>query len=147
MLLVTGPQMAEGYWQREAETASTFRDGWVVTGDLVTVDEAGVFQHVGRVDEVVQRQGHLVSPRRVEAALERHPGVRRAGVVASGELLLAAVVTARRPRPDPDALLSHARAVLDPWAVPDHLTIVDELPETDAGDLARDELRRELAGR
>jgi long-chain acyl-CoA synthetase len=147
MLLVTGPQIARGYWHRDDETATTFHDGWVVTGDLVTVDEAGVFQHVGRVDEVVERQGQLVSPRRVEAALERHPAVRRAGVVASGDLLLAAVVSARRSRPDPEALLAHCRAVLEPPAVPDHVTLVDALPETDAGDLARDELRHELAGR
>jgi long-chain acyl-CoA synthetase len=147
MLLVTGPQIAQGYWHRDEDTAASFRDGWVVTGDLVTVDEAGVFQHVGRADEVVDREGHLVSPRRVEAALERHPGVERAGVVASGELLLAAVVTVRRSRPDPDALLAHCRTVLDAWAVPDHVTLVDELPETAAGDLARDVLRRELAGR
>jgi long-chain acyl-CoA synthetase len=147
MLLVSGPQVATGYWHRDAETAATFRDGWVVTGDLVRVDEAGVFEHIGRADEVVTRQGQLVSPRRVEAALERHPSVRRAGVVASGDLLLAAVVTSRRSRPDSDALLAHCRALLHPAAVPDHVTLVDELPETDAGDLARDELRRELAGR
>jgi long-chain acyl-CoA synthetase len=146
MLLVTGPQIAQGYWHRDDETAASFRDGWVVTGDLVSVDEAGVFQHVGRADEVVDRRGHLLSPRRVEAALERHPGVARAGVVASGELLLGAVVPARRSRPDVDALLAHCRTVLDDWAVPDHLSLVDGLPETAAGDLARDDLRRELAG-
>jgi long-chain acyl-CoA synthetase len=147
MLLVDGPQVAVGYWRRDEETAARFRDGWIVTGDLVRVDEAGVFQHVGRVDEVVTRAGTLVSPRRVEAALERHPGVHRAGVVASEELLLAAVVPARRSRPDTDALLAHCRSLLDPAAVPDHITLVDALPETEAGDLARDELRQELAGR
>jgi long-chain acyl-CoA synthetase len=147
MLLVNGPQVAVGYWRRDEETAARFRDGWIVTGDLVRVDEAGVFQHVGRVDEVVTRAGELVSPRRVEAALERHPGVHRAGVVPSGELLLAAVVPTRRSRPDTDALLAHCRSLLDPAAVPDHITLVDALPETEAGDLARDELRQELAGR
>jgi long-chain acyl-CoA synthetase len=147
LLLVAGPQVAGGYWHRDEASARTFRDGWVVTGDLAVVDDAGVFQHVGRVDEVVDRQGQLVSPRRIEAALERHPGVRRAGVVASGDLLFAAVVTGRRSRPDPDGLLAHCRAVLEPCAVPDHIALVDALPETEAGDLARDELRRELAGR
>jgi long-chain acyl-CoA synthetase len=147
LLLVNGPQVAQGYWRRDDETAATFRDGWVVTGDLVRVDEDGVFEHIGRIDEVVTRGGQLISPRRVEAALERHPSVRRAGVVASGDLLLAAVVPVRRSRPDTDALLAHCRSLLDPAAVPDHLTVVDALPETEAGDLARDELRRELAGR
>jgi long-chain acyl-CoA synthetase len=147
MLLVHGPQMATGYWHRDDATERTFHDGWVVTGDLVEVDDRGVFRHVGRVDEVVTREGHLVSPRRVESVLERHPGVRRAGVVASGDLLLAAVVPTRRHRPDADVLLAHCRSLLDRAAVPDHVTFVDRLPETDAGDLARDELRLELAGR
>jgi long-chain acyl-CoA synthetase len=147
MLLVTGPQVARGYWRRDEDTAARFVDGWIVTGDLVRVDADGVFHHVGRIDEVVTRRGQLVSPRRVEAALERHPGIKRAGVVASGDLLLAAVVPTRRSRPDTDGLLAHCRSLLDPAAVPDHVTLVDALPETEAGDLARDELRQQLAGR
>jgi long-chain acyl-CoA synthetase len=149
VLIVHGPQVAAGYWRQDDATAATFVDGWLITDDLVTVDEQGVFRHVGRRDEVIDRDGQLVSPRHTEATLERHPAVRRAGVVAAddGALLLAAVVARRRTRPDPDELLAHCRAHLVPAAVPDRISLVDELPETEAGDLARDQLRRDLTGR
>jgi long-chain acyl-CoA synthetase len=149
-LLVHGPQVAAGYWRREAATEASFVAGWVVTDDLASVSEDGVFTHVGRRDAVVQRDGHLVSLRRIEQVLERHAGVERAGVVASedGEVLLAAVVLLRRrPRPSADDLVVHCHAHLDPRAVPDRVTLVDELPEDDAGELARDDLRRDLVGR
>ncbi|HSK22209.1 MAG TPA: AMP-binding protein [Egicoccus sp.] len=147
MLLVHGPQVAQGYLDRPELTRSTFVDGWLVTGDLATVDVEGVFTHVGRIDEVVKREGSFVSPRHVESALARHPAVVRAGVVASGDLLLAAIVTRRRSRPSNDIMVEHCRTLLEPEAVPDRVTVVDRLPETSAGDLDRDELRRQLAGR
>lgn len=146
MLLVSGPQVAGGYLERPELTAATFVDGWLVTGDLASVDADGVFTHVGRIDEVVKRDGRFVSPRHVEAALLHHPAVERAGVVAAGDLLLGAVVTRRRARPGSDALVEHCRRHLDAAAVPDRVTVVDRLPETPAGDLDRDDLRRLLAG-
>ena len=149
LLAIHGPQVADGYWRRDDATAAAFVDEWLITDDLVSVDADGVFRHVGRRDEVFERHGTLISPRHVEATLERHPGVRRAGVVGDpvGGLLFAAVVPTRRNRPGPDELLTHCRVHLDWPAVPDRVTMVDELPETDAGDLARDVLRHQLAGR
>ena len=61
--------------------------------------------------------------------------------------LHAAVVCGRRGRPDEEALLVHCRAHLDSPAVPDRVTLLDELPQTDAGELARDRLRELLAER
>lgn len=148
LLLVRGPQVARGYWGRPDETDARFVDGWVVTDDLVVMDPDGVFHHIGRFDEVVERDGELVIPRRIEAVLETHAGVRRAGVVhdPGADRLLAAVVCRRRHRPTTDELVVHCRAHLDSPAVPDHVTMVEELPETEAGDLARDALRELLAG-
>ena len=147
-LLIHGPQVVAGYWERPEATAATFVDGWLVTDDMVTVDDDGLFHHVGRIGELIDRDGELVSPRHVEAVLQRHPGVRRAGVVATDERqLLAAVVARRRTRVTPDVLLAHCRAHLDPAAVPDHITLIDELPMSEVGELARDELRHELTGR
>ncbi|MFA9443946.1 class I adenylate-forming enzyme family protein [Egicoccus sp. AB-alg6-2] len=147
MLLVHGPQVAQGYLDRDELSRATFVDGWLVTGDLATVDADGVFTHVGRVEEVVKREGQFVSPRHVEAALSRHPAVARAGVVTVGDLLFGAVVPRRRGRVHSDAMVEHCRNLLDPVAVPDRVIAVDRLPETSAGDLDRDELRRQLAGR
>jgi long-chain acyl-CoA synthetase len=81
MLLVHGPQVASGYWRRPAATAATFRDGWLVTGDLATVDRGGVFTLLGRAGEVLRRDGELVAPSAVEAVLVRHPAVVGAAVV------------------------------------------------------------------
>lgn len=187
MLLVHGPQVAPGYWRRDAATAETFRDGWLVTGDLATCDAGGVFTLVGRDGEVVRRDGVLVAPRDVEAVLRRHAGV--ADVVVVGEAsdvrgpaelttdphegtvavagadvpatgtgsaleadagsrpaLVAAVLPARRGRPDPAKLLDHCRAHLPPAAVPDRIELVDDLPLTPAGEPARDVLRIRLLG-
>lgn len=153
MLLVHGPQVATGYWRRPDAEAATFRSGWLVTGDLATVDAAGVFTLVGRADEVVHRDDELVAPRAVEAVLARHRGVAAAAVVAAEDadggrpLLVAAVVRAKRSRVDAEALLAHGRAHLSAAAVPDRVEVVDALPEDDVGDVDRDELRRQLTGR
>jgi len=149
-LALAGPQVAAGYLDDDEATAARLVDGWLLTDDLVSVDEDGVFTHVGRRDEVVTLEdGTLVSPRRVEAVLARQPGVVRAGVtteVATGRLV-AAVQPGRRPRPDPDQLLAACREQLEMHLVPAHVTLVDELPENEAGEVARDALRELLAER
>jgi long-chain acyl-CoA synthetase len=148
LLLVSGPQVAAGYWNRPQETSETFVDGWLVTGDLVTATSDGVFHHVGRLDEIAERDGQIVAPRSVETVLERHPGVRRAGVgFIGGPQLVALVERRRRAKVGPDDLLAHCRAHLDPPAVPDRIEMVSEVPLTGVGTVARAELRRRLTGR
>lgn len=148
MLLVAGPQVAAGYWRRPEATAATFPDGWLVTGDIATVTTDGVFHHVGRVGELAHRDGTLVAPRHVEGVLERHAAVERAAVtVLDGPALVATVTRRRRHRVGTDDLLAHCRSHLDPPAVPDRIEIVDELPTTAGGEIARDELHRQLTGR
>jgi long-chain acyl-CoA synthetase len=148
LLLVSGPQVAAGYHNRPEETRESFVDGWLVTGDLATSTEDGVFHHVGRVDEVAERDGVIVAPRRVETVLERHPGVDRAGVgFIDGPQLIALVERRRRARVGSDELLAHCRAHLTPPSVPDRIELVDHVPLTAVGTVARSELRRRLTGR
>jgi long-chain acyl-CoA synthetase len=149
MLLVHGPQVAEGYWHRPEATASTFREGWLVTGDLATVDDGGVFTLLGRASEVVRRDGELVAPRAVETTLVRHPSVTDAAVVTDdeGALLLAAVVVTKRAKVDVEALVAHCHAHLSPASVPDRIEVLDALPLDVVGQLDRDGLRRKLTGR
>ena len=148
-LLVHGPQVALGYLGHEEASADRFVHGWLVTDDLAVVDDEGIFTHLGRRDAVVDRDGWLVSLRAVEATLEDHPAVRRAGVVGTedGGVLVAAVVVRRRSRPSPDDLLAHGREHLDPRSLPDRVVLVDALPEDAIGELDRDALRRDLVGR
>ncbi|MFO7960276.1 MAG: AMP-binding protein [Nitriliruptoraceae bacterium] len=150
LLLLAGPQVSPGYWQDEVATAERFVDGWLITEDLVSVDADGVFTHLGRRDEVLTLpDGHLVAPRRVEALLERHPGVVRAGVTcdpSDGEVV-ALVRCQRRHRPSEDELLTYAREQLDPRSAPERVVLVDEIPETEAGGVARVALPDLLAER
>lgn len=147
-LLIHGPQVAHGYWHRDAASAARFVDGWLITDELATVDDDGRFRHLGTIGEVVERRGTWVSPRRIEAVLLRHPAVRRTAVIVGEtrkELLAAVVGVGRRSRPNEQELLVHCREHLDSSAVPDRVILLDELPETDAGGLAHDELRELLA--
>jgi long-chain acyl-CoA synthetase len=148
MLLVTGPQIATGTWGEVERARTQVHDGWLVTGDVVTVTADGVFHHVGRASELVHRDGTLVAPRHVEEVLERHGAVDRAVVtVLDGPALVASVVRRRRQRAGVDELLAHCRSHLDRPAVPDRIELVDELPTTPSGEVARDELHRQLTGR
>ena len=149
-LLLAGPQVAAGYLDDEGADSERFVDGWLVTDDLVTVDAEGVFTHLGRRDEVlIAPDGALVAPRRIEAVLERHPGVTRAGATTDADTgaLVAAVTTTRRGRPEPQELLAHCQAHLDSRLLPERVTLVEELPEDDAGGVARELLRVVLAER
>jgi acyl-coenzyme A synthetase/AMP-(fatty) acid ligase len=103
---------------------------------------------VGRADELVHRDGTLVAPRAVEEVLERHGAIDRAAVtVLDGPALVASVTCRRRHRAGIDELLAHCRSHLDPAGVPDRIEIVDDLPMTAGGDIARDEVHRALTGR
>lgn len=161
MLLVHGPQVAPGYWGRPEATEAALRGGWLITGDLASVDDRGVFTLLGRAGEVVRRDGELIAPRAIEAVLRRHSSVVDAVVVGpptevrgpvhvpapdaeARPELVAAVVLTRRARVDADGLRDHCRALLPPASVPDRVVIVDALPETPAGDPDREALREQL---
>ncbi len=150
LLLLSGPQISPGYLDDPDADAARFVDGWLITDDLVTVSADGVFTHLGRRDEVLTAaDGGPIAPRRIEAVLERHPGVTRAGVTTDADTgaLVAAVTTTRRSRPTPEELLAHCQAHLESRLLPERVTLVDELPEDDAGGIARELLRTVLAER
>ncbi len=149
LLLLAGPQAARTYWRDPEASAQRFVDGWVVTDDLAVVDEEGVFTHLGHRDEVLPYAGSYVAPRRIEAVLERHPGVARAGVTTDPRTgaLLAGVRCRRRHHPSPEELIAYGREHLDSRATPEQVILVEEFPETDTGELDRDALRPLLTGR
>lgn len=79
-LVVRGPQVIKGYWNRPGETANVLRDGWLHTGDLAFMDEDGYLQIVDRIHDVINAAGFKVWPREVEEVLYQHPMVRGAAV-------------------------------------------------------------------
>lgn len=147
-LIVRGPQVMQGYWQRPDETASALRNGWLYTGDLATMDEDGYFYIVDRKKDMVIVGGYNVYPREVDEVLLTHPKVAEAVVVGipdgmRGEVLKAFIVARQGEKPSKSELLAWCRAKLASYKIPRHLEFRDELPKTIVGKVLRRALRDE----
>ena len=135
-LLLRNPVITPGYWGMPAETAEAITsDGWLHTGDLVTLNDDGTYTFVARKKEVLRRRGENLSPAEVEEALLSHPSVLECAVVGvpselSEEEVKAFVVPAPGAQLDFAALRSHAAALLASYKVPRFWQAIGELPHT-----------------
>ena len=144
-LELRNPALMRGYYEMPAETAAAFDEGWLRTGDLVQENADGTYTFLGRRKEVIRRRGENLSPAEVEAALERHPDVAEAAVVGvsselSEEEVKAFVVAEAGRRIDVTHLHAHAREQLAVFKVPRYIEVVDALPHTATGRLAKHQL-------
>jgi benzoate-CoA ligase family protein len=154
-LWIKGDSAALGYWEKAEETARTFVDGWVRTGDLYRRDGDGFWYHMGRSDDCFKSSGQWVSPVEVEGALLRHPRVARAAVVedfdAGGLPCPCAFVVAQELESDARALEQELResvaTVLPRFKQPRRYVFVAELPYTATGKIQRFKLRQSLRAR
>lgn len=150
-IVVRGPNVMQGYWNREAETKATFRNGWLRTGDLGKMDEDGYFYMVERAKDVIIASGFKVYPREVEEVLFQHPAVSEAAVAGApdtyrGETVAAFVVL----KPGVEAsektkqeLIQYCKQVLTAYKVPRILEFRQSLPKSLIGKVLRRELRAE----
>jgi len=149
-LLVRGPQVFSGYWDRPNESAEVLlAGGWLRTGDVVRVSADGFITVVDRMKELIITGGFNVSPTEVEEALLAHPDVADAAVVGlpsstGGEDVVAAVVLAGGASLDVDALREHCRTRLSAYKVPRRIVQVDALPRSLIGKVLRREVRSRL---
>ncbi|MCP2636971.1 long-chain-fatty-acid--CoA ligase [Microbacterium sp. HD4P20] len=149
-LLIRGPQVFQGYWGRPGDTAATLLpDGWLRTGDIATVSADGFVTIVDRLKELIITGGFNVSPTEVEDALEAHPDVVGAAVVAllrssGGEDVAAAVVLREGADLDVEALRDYCRTRLAAYKVPRRIVAVDDLPRSLIGKVLRREVRERL---
>jgi acyl-CoA synthetase (AMP-forming)/AMP-acid ligase II len=145
-LLVRGPNVMAGYWNRPEDTAATLTpDGWLRTGDVARPDEDGYIWIVGRVADSFISHGQMVHPGDVERVLLSHPAVADAGVApvpGSGHAqeVTAFIVTAPGAETTEQELLAWCREHLAVHQVPDHVTFADRLPRNSVGKLVRAEL-------
>jgi acyl-CoA synthetase (AMP-forming)/AMP-acid ligase II len=148
-LLVRGPNVVRGYWNKPAETAETFIDGWLHTGDLGRVDEDGLLYIVDRKKDMINRGGENVYSIEVENVLAAAPGVGEMAVVAvpdemMGEKVGAVIVPSAPGGLDVDAVISHCRLHLADFKVPQYIAIREEaLPRNPGGKLLKKQLREE----
>jgi long-chain acyl-CoA synthetase len=147
-LAVQGPQVMQGYWNHPEETAQVLQDGWLLTGDMATMDEEGYFAIVDRKKDLIIAGGYNVYPREVEEVLYEHPKVMEACVAGvpdryMGEVVKAFVVL----RPGQEATVQEIRDFVDDrlakYKVPRSIEFRDELPKTMIGKVLRRKLIEE----
>ncbi|HEX5515666.1 MAG TPA: AMP-binding protein, partial [Gammaproteobacteria bacterium] len=146
-LIIKGPQVMKGYWQRPDATAEVLRDGWFYTGDIARMDEDGFFYIVDRKTDMVLVSGFNVYPAEVEEAIMQHPGVLEVGVIGVPDEATAEAVRAYVVKRDPtlteEALREHCRKYLTAYKVPKQILFREELPKTPVGKVLRKDLRAE----
>jgi len=148
-LLVRGPNVVQGYWAKPQETAQTFTDGWLHTGDVARVDDDGLLYIVDRKKDMINRGGENVYSIEVENALAGAPGVGEAAVVAvpddmMGEKVGAVIVPAAGAQADVEAIIAHTRAHLADFKVPQYVALRSEpLPRNPGGKVLKGQLREQ----
>ena len=147
-LLVRGPNVVDGYWNKPDATRETFVDGWLHSGDLARIDD-GLVRVVDRAKDLINRGGENVYSVEVENALAGAPGVADAAVVGVaddmlGEKVGAVLVAAAGAPVDVGAVLAHLDARLADFKVPQYVVVREEpLPRNPGGKLLKRRLRDE----
>ena len=153
-LILSGPNIMQGYWKRPEADAETFVEidnrKWMRTGDLVRMDEDGYFFFFDRKRDLIKHKGYSVFARHVEEVLYNHPQVKAAGVVGVpnpkvGNIIKAYVVlqSEARGKVSEEDIAEFCRQNLAHYKVPGIVEFRGELPKTDVGKVSRRELREE----
>jgi long-chain acyl-CoA synthetase len=150
-LLIQGPQVFAGYWQRPEETAAVLLpDGWLRTGDIAVADRDGFVRIVDRIKELIITGGFNVYPSEVEDALRELPEIDDVAAVGirsgtdAGEDVVVAVVPAAGHAIDSERIRAFAHEQLTGYKVPRRVVVVDELPRSQVGKILRRVVRDQI---
>lgn len=147
-LIVKGPQVMKGYWNRPDDTERTLRDGWLYTGDLARMDDEGFFYILDRRKDLIIAGGYNIYPREVEEVLFEHPDVEEAVVAGindpyRGENVKAYIVLRKGSTVTEKDLKSWCKERLAVYKVPKIYEFRDSLPKTLVGKVLRRKLIEE----
>lgn len=147
-LIVKGPQVMSGYFERPEETATTLRDGWLFTGDVVRMDEDGYFYLVDRKKDVIKVGGFQVWPNEIEAVIIKHPAVREVAVAGvldakGNEMAKAWVVLKDDEISTESEIQTYCDQFLTHYKIPRKIVFRDSLPRTMVGKVLRRVLAQE----
>ena len=145
-LIVQGPQVMQGYWNRPDESASALRDGYMYTGDLATMDEDGFVRIVGRKKDMINCSGMKVYPDEVDGVLMSHPAILEAATIGvpdekRGESVKSYIVLQEGAKLTEEQILQFCRENLARYKVPQHIRFLKELPKSSVLKTLRRELR------
>jgi len=152
-LLVRGPSVFQGYWQRPEATESAFQDGWFQTGDRAERDAGGAIRLLGRTSvDILKSGGYKLSALEIEETLREHDAVREVAVVGLpdetwGDRVVAAIVAqpGREAELSTDAVRAWARERLAPYKIPRQVVLLAALPKNALGKVVKPELAAALA--
>ncbi|MFC1639562.1 long-chain fatty acid--CoA ligase [Gemmatimonadota bacterium] len=147
-LVVSGPQVMKGYWNRPDETNEMIRDGWLHTGDIAKMDEQGYFYIVGRMKDMIICSGCNVYPDEVDEVLVAHPAVTEAATIGipderRGETVKSFVVLKPEYSTTAEELIEHCKEQLASYKVPREIEFRESLPKSTVLKILRRELRDE----
>jgi long-chain acyl-CoA synthetase len=150
-LLIRGPQVMKGYWQRPEATAEVInQDGWFKSGDMAVIAADGFIKIVDRKKDMINVSGFKVYPNEVEDVLASHPDIVEAAVIGvpdnEGSEVVKAFVVSANPSLDVKTVRDFAKTKLTAYKVPHQVEFCKDLPKTNVGKVLRRELRdKEIA--
>jgi long-chain acyl-CoA synthetase len=147
-ILIKGPQVMAGYWNRPEETAQVLKDGWLYTGDIGVMDENGFFYIVDRKKDMIIAGGYNIYPREIDEVLYAHPKIKDAVAVGiphpyRGETVKAFIVLKEGRSATAGEITAYCKENLAPYKVPKIIEFRDELPKSMMGKVLRKALREE----
>jgi malonyl-CoA/methylmalonyl-CoA synthetase len=150
-ILLKGSSISPGYWKKPDETASAFADGWFRSGDLGRVDQEGYYYLTDRIKHIIISGGENISPKEVEAVINRVEGVAESSVVGLpdekwGEKVVAAVVPKPGATVDPGRIQAYCKQHLHNWKCPKAVLLLKELPRNTMGKVLKEEVKKIFSG-
>jgi len=141
-----GPAVTPGYWRKPEETAKTFEQGWLKTGDLGNIDEDSYYYLTDRIKHIIISGGENISPKEVEVVINALEDVVESSVVGIpdekwGEKVVAAVVTKIDSELKPEDVRAHCKNNLHDWKCPKEVIFVKELPRNTMGKVLKEEVK------
>ena len=143
-LCIKGPQMMDGYWNDDEKTSNTIIDGWLHTGDIVTVDKEGYVTIVDRLKDMIIVSGFNVYPTELEQTLTLHEKVAQCAAIGvkdrkSGEVVKMFVIKSDESLSE-DEVRQFCKDNMAPYKVPKHIEFRATLPMSNVGKVLRKEL-------
>jgi len=147
-ILIKGPQVMKGYWNRADETANTLADGWLHTGDIGKMDEEGYFYIVDRKKDMILSGGLNVYPRDIEEVFYENPKVQEAAAIGiphptRGESVKVFVALKEGQTATQEELIEYCKDKMAKFKLPTEIEFRIELPKTNVGKILKKDLRIE----
>jgi long-chain acyl-CoA synthetase len=141
-LIQKGPSVALGYWNRPEDTQEAFKDGWLYTGDLGTMDEKDFFYITGRKKELIKYKGYNIAPRMLEEILYQHPAILACAAVGkkddvAGEIPVAFVSLKEGAKVSAGELMEFVNEQVAPYKKLREIRFIEKMPLFASGKLNR----------